>query len=229
MIGWSAIAPVIKTLFGNLAQDRSLVVEPVDGDGGTRSFEAEWAEGPGSAIHDVQRFALLLKVTTIAPYGLDELRNEYVDPNSTAPADADYLGQLRGTVVGWRKLTIQVKAISVDRTDEVWCMAPLERLRAGLRRQSSIDALLAVGVTLIGTENAVKTNFKDGARWMSAAVMSVNLCAVFNDVDPAPNSWIERIHYDSHIQDGSGTELPSPPNVTGHAVPPDPPEPPPDP
>src|SRR4051812_36643371 len=118
MIRWPEIAPLLKSVFTGLAADPAR---------DTTRFNAEWTEGQRGFISPDQRFSLLLKLTTVTGIGIDEYRKEYVDPSSTDPADAPYLGKLRMFVVGQRKFTMQVQVHSVDRSDDTMAQVPMDR------------------------------------------------------------------------------------------------------
>jgi hypothetical protein len=212
MIGWSEIAPLLKSIFTSLAIDTT---RP------HAKFAAEWTEGQRSAISTEQKLAILMKLTTVVGIGRDETRRRYVDPSSTDPADAAYLGQQRVYQVGQRRFTIQVQAHMTERTDSLMAQIPLDRIRVGLRLPRILDQLHDAEVAHIRTERSIKANYKDGQRVVSAASMDVVFGAAFTYDDPIPGNWIEQISYSSHFADTDGTELTVPPNVTDFIVPPD--------
>jgi hypothetical protein len=218
MIGWTTISPALISLFGTLGKDSALEVPPVDGVGGTRSFKAEWKEGQRSATHDVQRLSVLIKVTTVVGLGTDDTVYEEVPSDSTDPADAPYLGQLRAVQLGQRKFTLQVQAIVPEHTDAFWAIAATERIRTGLRRPSTIAALDDVDVAIIDILPAIKASFKDNGRVVSCASLDVIFGTSATDIDPIPVGWIETITYSSHISDVDGVELPPSLQVTDFEV-----------
>jgi hypothetical protein len=211
MVNWSEINPVLVTLFTSLAVDQPPAPEP--------PWSAEWRDRRANAVHPhaTLKQLLYLKVTSVVGIGQDETRYEFVPVTSSAPADLPYLGQLRATQCGWRRFTLQVQSHVVEHQDVQWCMQTLERLRTGLRRRSSLDALSAVGVSLVRIEQAVDVSRKFDGRVHSIGNMDVIFGAVVNDRDPAPAGWIERIELTSHFQDG-GAELPVPPNVVARLI-----------
>jgi hypothetical protein len=211
-IRWTDICPVLVQVFTEIAADTEL---PATG------FKAEWKEGQRGFTSDNQKLSLLLKVTSVVGIGTDETRDEYVDPTSTNVADRPYLGRIRSVQVGQRKFTLQVQALVPEHTDGQWAMAATERIRTRLLRPRISEKLLTVGVALIEIRPANKVSFKDNGRVVSSATMDIIFATVVNDVDPVPSGWIEAIHYTSHIEDGSGAELPVPPNVTAQLVPSD--------
>jgi hypothetical protein len=212
MIGWSEIAPLLKTIFTELAPDPTR---------NTVRFATEWTEGQRGAVHTEQKLVIEMKLTTVVGIGRDETRRRYVDPASTDPADAAYLGQQRVYQVGQRRFTIQVQAHMVDRTDSLMAQIPLDRIRVGLRLPRILERLHDAEVAHIRTERAVKVNYKDGGRSVSAASMDVVFGAAFTYDDPIPGGWIERIEYSSHFADSDGSEIEVPPNVTDLMVPPE--------
>lgn len=215
MIRWSEIAPLLLDVFTQLAPDPARDV--------TR-FAAEWKEGTRSAVHPKQRFSLLLKLTSVVGIGIDEFRKEFVPIDSTDPADALYLGQLRMTVTGQRKFTVQVQAHSVDHSDSTMAQVPLDRIRLGLSFPSVCNRLLDADVSIIDIKQSVKASYKDDNRVVSCASMDVVFGASVWLDDPVPMGWIERVEYSSHFDDIDGVELPVPPNVTDIMVPPLPPD-----
>lgn len=206
MIGWSTAAPVIKSLFGSLAVDPSLITET------SPAFAAEWKDGARGATHSEQRFSLLLKVTNVSPIGVDETRDEEVSADSEAPSDAGFLGALRSIQCGIRRVTIQVQTVVPEHTDDFWGIAALERLRVRIRRRPSLAVLNTLNMALVSIGQALKVNFRDNGRWTSAAVMDIVLCSAFSDVDPVPLGWIEAVDLTSRLRGTDGQELPSPPN-----------------
>lgn len=211
MISWSTILPAIVTWVTAIAADTTRT---------TTSFTAEWKDRPVKAVHPGQRVSVLMTITSVVGYGTDEVRYEYVDPGSTDPDDAAFLGQQREYVIGQRKFTLRIRVIGTENTDGLWAMSVTERIRTSLNRQSQIDALLAVNVSVIDVLPARDVRLSDRGHQLSAAEMDIVLGTCVSDADPAPVGWIETIFLDSEIHDEDGTLAPSPPNVTGHQIPP---------
>ena len=204
MIGWPDIAPVLLEQFTLAVKDRTL------GDAG---FSAQWWTGKVGFISDLQRFSLDLKMTRLRGIGEDETRTEFDEGSET----------LAVSQTGQRAFTIQASVIYADRSDDFFAMTALDRLRTRLRRRSAIDAMLAVGVAFASFGDAIKAPFKDGGRWLNAAVMDVNLLAVVNDVVETPDGgeWIDAVEITSHVEGVDGIELPVPPNVVEDLIPAD--------
>jgi hypothetical protein len=193
MAGWSTAAPVIKQLLADLAADPAKVTPD------SVPFTAEWQEGQRSFTHDVQKISLLLKVTTVSIVGEDELRRVFTE----SPA------QFVSTVWGLRRVTLQVQAQMTERTDGDFAMVPLMRIMTGLRRDASVAALQAVDVD-IDIGKAVKANFKDSGRVVSAANLDLFLFMLVSDQDPVESGWIETIELTSHVQNTPGVDIPLP-------------------
>lgn len=209
MIRWPEIAPLLIDVIGKLAADPRVPTE---------RFSAEWTEGKRGAIDDKQRFSVLLKLTSVVGIGWDEQRLEEVADDATAKGDLPFRGKLRATIVGQRKFTLQIQVHSVERTDDMMAMVPLDRIRIGLVRESVNDRLLDADVSVIDIKQSIKANYKDGGRVVSAASMDVVFGTSFGDTDPVPIGWVAQIVYDSHVRDVDGTE-PASLNVTGKLTP----------
>ena len=209
MIDWPTVGGFLLQFFGDLAADP----------GRAGDVSTAWKEAARPAIGDQQRAQLLLKLTNVQSVGRDENRNEFVDPLSTDPDDKPFLGQLRPRLVGMRRFTIQVQAHVVERTDDLFCMVPLDRLRSALRKTENLAKLHEQEIALIRITDSVKGNYKDGGRVMSAGSMDVIMYAAFDDLSSIPGSWIEKVVYTSHFEDVDGVELEVPPNVLNQQVP----------
>lgn len=152
--------------------------------------------------------ALLLKVTSVIGIGEDETR--YSEEG----------GVVTATQCGQRRFTLQIQAHSTEHTDDGWGIAILERIRTRIRRRSSIDRLLSVGVSIIRLEQAIDVSRKMDQRVQSIANMDVILGAVVNEDDPIPAGWIEHVVITSHTEDASGIELPTALQLNEHEIPP---------
>lgn len=199
-MNWKAINPVLIALFTELAVD-----QPVDG----AEWKAEWREGQRGFVHPTIQQALYLKVTTCVGTGDDETRMGF---DETA-------NDLFESRCGMRRFTLQVQAVVLDHTDEIWAMQTLERIRTRLCWTRSLDALLAVNVSLVDILPAIKASKTIEKRVVSIGNMDVIFAAAVNDRDPVPIGWLERIVLSSRLTEG-GELLPSPPNVTDETIPP---------
>ena len=120
MLGWASdIAPTLIDVITTTGRDTER---------GHRLFSAEWltAASGGKAVNDEQKLAFRLKVTTVVGIGEDETRYEELPS-----------GELEATQTGQRKFNLQIQAITTERTDEIWSMLALERVRTRLRRPRS--------------------------------------------------------------------------------------------
>ena len=206
---WEAIEPVLTDLITSLAADP---LRPTTG------FTAVWKDRSGRAISNNQRFSLSLKVVRVAEIGRDDKRVEYVPEDSEDPADSDYLGEQRVTYCGLRRVTLQIETTPTEHTPDVSIMAPLERVRIGLTRKSSKEALDAVGVGVSRVFDAISATRTINGRWHAKARMDVELIVEFADTDPTPQGWIETVLITSHVKGSDGTELPVPPNYVDDTV-----------
>lgn len=208
MINWSEVAPVLVTLFSNLALDESASPE----------FLAQWSEGKREFVHPDVGKSLTLKVTSVVGIGDDEPRYENI---TVTPDEGDPYTMLQETLVGHRRFVLQVKVESHEHApDETrWCWSMIERIRTRLLRTSSQQALQAVNVALIDTGAATDASFTFDKRRWNAAVMDVTLYAAFSDTDTVEMNWIERVELTSQISDPADNLLPTPPNVADMSVP----------
>lgn len=206
MIGWTQLYPALRKLFGRLA-------DPNDS-----SFEAEDRGRPRKAISDVRKFALAMRVVNVIGLGEDEERFDLVPQDATG-VDRKYAGQLRPNITGQRKLVLQLECDSIENTDTAWAWAAIERIRTGMRRRSSLEALDAVDAALIRVGQATEMAFRNEGRMVHRVVLEVQIGAVVNEIDPVPTGWIEKVVITSHLQDVDGAELPHPPNVTNKQIP----------
>lgn len=191
MIGWTDILPVLQAVFTSCALDKTRQA---------RGFTAEWHDGHRGFTSPTQKLTLTMKVTRVSGLGEDETRytEETVDGVPTVTE-----GQ-----TGQRTFRLQLQAIVPEHTDEQWAMATLERIRMRLRKPSNIETLLALDVSLIRIEDAIKSNFRASGRIVSAGTMDVVFGAVANEDDPIPAGWIQYLVISSHLRDLDGTELP---------------------
>lgn len=188
-IGWTTINPVLKEVFTACAIDATRSAE---------GFTAEWSDRPRSFTSPTQKLSLLMKVTRVAGLGEDETRT-----TATTVGDVTTVTE---TQTGQRKVTLQLRAVVPENTDEQWGMATMERIRMRLRRTRVIERLLDLDVSIIGIGDAIDGPFKDGGRIVSGVTMEVFLGAVANEDDPILAGWIQYLVISSHLKEG--TELP---------------------
>jgi hypothetical protein len=201
VINWVAINPVLISVFTDIARDKTKNFV---------AFTAEWKEGPRSFVHPEQGFSLLLKVTNVSAFSIeDEVLRDVV------------LGELVETIVGQRKFVLQLQVIFPEHTDERWAFAVTERIRTRLRRSRIIDALYAVNVSIVSIGNSIKVSFLDRGRVVSAATMDITCATVAIDTDDQSGGWIDYVVLDSHYQETAGVDLPNPAlNYTDLEIPP---------
>lgn len=199
MIGWTTINPVLISLFTALAQPNEAV--PVT------NWSAEWQDRATKATNTTFRQMLYLRVTSVVAIAEDDRRLEYI----TDPADPFYQ-QLKETIFGLRRVTLNVRCDVADNSDGVSATATLERIRTRLSRRRSIDTLLGVNVGIVGAETVRDISKTSDLRVRSIGSMDVVLTMTANDTDPVPTGWVETVIIQSGIQDTSGTTLPTPPN-----------------
>lgn len=221
MIGWSTVAPGLRSLFSQMASDTAYSPE----------FRAMWGEGKREMVHPQVGMSLSLKVTSVIGDGLDELRHENI---TVTPDEGDPYTMLSERVVGHRRLTLQCRIESHfhDQDDDVqagWCWTMTERLRTSIRRTRNREALQALNVSLVDIGPATDVSLTFDKRRLNAAVVDFFLQTSFDDADPIHLGWIERIELTAQTQDVDGQALPEPPNYSDRAIPPYPPEQEPDP
>jgi hypothetical protein len=196
-VQWSSIKPGLIELFTALALDQQ---GPV----------AEWQGRPHAVISDRYRYGVYLAITSVAPIGPDESRFEEVV--------VDGQTMLRETIYGHRRIVLRVQADGIDNTDDRHPLHVIENIRTRLSRQSSRDALGALGLYVTTTGPALPTDYVDGGRRIPRATLDITMLGTSADSDPIPLGWIERVQMTSHIHD-AGAELPVPPNVVDELIP----------
>jgi len=204
VIAWQTLYPALLGLFGHLAS-------------GDDTYVAEDRDRPRKLMSDTRKFTLAVRVLSVIGIGEDEERVEFIPPGTTGP-DAPWANQLRSTITGQRRITLQLEADAIENTDVGWAWMHIERIRTGMQRQSSLAALAAADAALIRVGNAVQANFVHAGRMHSRVLLDIQIGAVVNDVDPAPVGWIQTVEITGHTQDTSGAELPHPPNLTDHII-----------
>lgn len=204
MIGWSTVAPALKTLLSELALAAAV----------TPAFQAQWFDGTREFRHpDVQQ-ELTLRVTRVADVQT-ERRYDYDAGDTETPAT------LTETLFGMREFTLEVRVESHDHRQDLssWAWSMLERVRSGLLFQRSIDALLAVEVGLVRLGDSRDVSFKFDKRTVHAAMFEATFNAAFEHSDSVNPAWFERALLTSNVMDPAGVALGSPPNVTDLVVP----------
>lgn len=172
-------------------------------------IEAQLDEGKRTFTDPTTGLTLTVKVTGIYGYGRDERRMRYDDTKK----------QLTEEVHGQRRIKLTTRFECQEATMADWCFAYSERVRTRLRRESSLEALIAVNSSLIEIHDTVNFSAKNDDHIETISQFDLMLGAAFQDDNPFPpnSGWIDSIAYDSHVSEG-GVELPVPPNVRGHVV-----------
>jgi NAD(P)-dependent dehydrogenase (short-subunit alcohol dehydrogenase family) len=194
MIGWATINPALIRLFTALAQPNEAV--PVT------NWSGEWQDRAVKATSTTFRQALYLRVATVVAIAEDDRRLEYI----TDPTDPFYQ-QLRETIYGLRRVTLNVRCDVSDNLDGVSATATLERIRTRLSRRRSIDALLAVNVGIVSAETIRDISKTSELRVRSIGSMDVILTMVASDVDPVPTGWVQTIIIQSGVRDTDDSAL----------------------
>jgi hypothetical protein len=149
---------------------------------------------------DNGRIAILSWVAS-AGVGVDEVRWE----DNEAPAPAPNLVPV---VCGVRTLTLQVAVETLDQTSGATARAALELLRARLRRPSSLAALAAANLGLIGAEAVTSADYRVNQRLRSRALLEVRFNATSHDRDETgAGPAIESVDVTSHLTGTDGVEL----------------------
>ena len=168
MIAWSTIKPALVSLIAGIA------VEPIVG---APAFVATWDDQPEFMSPDY-RVRVTMKITNVSPKGWDQERREYSG------------GVFRTRVVGHRSFVLSISVECTEDTDTESVQHTVERIRMRLRRTSTIDALSAVGVSLIRTEPTAYPGAFRNHRNTGKAVLDIKFATVANDTEEVAN-WIE--------------------------------------
>jgi hypothetical protein len=211
VIGWSTVAPGLRSLFSAMASDTAYSPE----------FRAMWGEGKQEMVHPQVGMRLTLKVTSIVGDGLDELRHENI---TVTPEEGDPYTMLEERVVGHRRFTLQCRVESHfhDQDDDVqagWCWTMTERLRTSIRRTRNREALEALNIALVDIAPATDVSLTFDKRRINAAVVDFFLQTAFSDADPIPLGWIERILLTSQVKDVIGEAIQPPLTFTDKSIP----------
>lgn len=209
-VGWSSINPALIELF-------SAIALPNESAPPTPAWLTEWKDRPLTVMHTTVRAKLYLTITSCIGLGEDEQRFELVPTDATGD-DEPFAGQLRETITGQRKFTLNLRCDAMQNTDAGFAFAMLERVRTRIRRGASIAALDAVEVALIRAEAARNISSKRDQHILSQATMDLIFGTVASDDNPVPVGWIETIVFSTKIQNVDGVLLPSPPNITNETV-----------
>lgn len=193
MIDWSTVGPGLIALFSKLAFD----VKP-------QNFNGRWFGRPQKFVPSSTKTDLLFKVRSIVGIGEDETRLVETDLDGTA------LGNVYEAQLGDRIVTIEVRVESYQNTDPLWAWSTIERIRARIRRRSSIAELLALNFSLVdvGPSLEVPTP-RDDLEW-SVVLAEFRFVTRFEDRQTEPVEWIEKFEVLTEFEDVDGTLFPSP-------------------
>lgn len=201
MIDWATWQPAM----------RALITELANGTG--PDITSAWSEEKQPFTDPATGVKLELRVNRISGLGRDERRLTFNEDTNT----------LTEEIHGQRTMSLDVRFISQEATNDLWAFTFSERVRTRLRRDASIEALLAVNTAIIDIGDTVNLSDANDGHIETIAAFELRLGLGFQDNNPFPvgEGWIDAITYDSKVQDVDGVELPVPPNVTGHLVPSD--------
>lgn len=161
-----------------------------------------------------------MQVTTIRT-AVSLTEKTFVEEDSTDPEDEPYLGKLKVTTFSTKRVTLQLRTVVTQRTDDLFAFSALERVRDGLQWQSSIDTLAAVGVSVFEFGAAFKRNFVDKNRDIQSAILDVIFNCADVSVDPLALDWIEAVEVTSHTKDPASVELPASLQMVDEIIPED--------
>lgn len=138
--------------------------------------------------------------------GADERSLTDVDA-AGAPTEVDAdIAAVEETVYGLREATVQVTALSLDQTLDKSARAYLETLRTRLRWTSTVEAMKAMGLALVGIQPIVQLDPTKDGRINSQASLDIRLAYGVAETD-APGPFIETARATSAIDDASSTPL----------------------
>lgn len=193
MIDWSTVGPGLITLFSNLAFD----VKP-------HNFDGRWQCRPQKYIPSSAKTDLLLKLRSIEGIGEDETR--YVE----TALDGTALGNVYEAQLGDRRVVLEVRIESYQNTDPLWAWSTIERIRARIRRRSSIADLLALNFAFVNIGPSIEVPTpRDGQEW-SVVLAEITFVTRFEDRQTEPAQWIGKLEVTTQFEDTDGTLLPSP-------------------
>lgn len=147
---------------------------------------------------------------------LDDLTSNGVGVDDSVWRDVDVAGEpttvdadvaaVRETVQGIRERTLQVTVWSPRQTLAESARFYLERLRTRLRWSSSLDALRAIGVGLVGVEAIQLLDHAQDGRDVSEAAMDLRITHAVAEADE-PVPFIERGHVTGSVESAGGEEI----------------------
>jgi hypothetical protein len=172
MINWEAIEPVLKSLIATLA---------VDNLPGKPAFQANWSDrNEPTFVSPFYKVKVLLSIRSVVTTGQDQKRTELNEDTNL----------LETRMVGHRRFVLSVRVEATESAGNFSVRSTAERIRSRLWRDSTIDALDAVGVSLVRTEAVQYLASVRNFRETGAAVLDVVLSTVSNDVVESVQ-WIE--------------------------------------
>jgi hypothetical protein len=193
MIDWSTVGPGLITLFSKLAFD----VKPVN-------FDARWQGRPQKYVGNSAKTDLLFRVRSIVGIGEDETRLVETNPDGTA------LGNVHEAQLGDRLVTLEVRVESYKNTDQLWAWSTIERIRARIRRRSSIADLLALNFSFVDVGPAIEVPTpRDDHEW-SVVLAEFTFVTRFEDLQTTPAEWIQSMEVETQFEGEDGAQLPSP-------------------
>ena len=221
-VDWATIRPRIVEVFTELAFDQ--VMEPADPPTHTNPYfddnapevKVVWKERRDDAFTaPTQEAQVSLKVTAVVGHGEDEWRYIMQDVPGSSPVRQD----LFESIVGLRRITLQVRAEVQEETDSRWAFQTIERIRTRLGWTRIINKMIDVNVDITDYLDAVDKTYTADGRRVSCAILTVILTAAINDTDPVPTGFIAQILLSTHVKEGNA-DVSSPPNVTDSPIPP---------
>ena len=139
-----------------------------------------------------------MRITSIAPIGLDETRKKY---NSGASAGS----QIERTQVGMRRITLNCQVFSTKQNLATSARMYLERARTRLRGHGSRQTIEGLGLAIIGSEGLVDLDSIEQNRMQSRASMDIILAGrVEESLATDAGTWIQKAHLTSSLNNESG-------------------------
>lgn len=203
MIDWPQVKPELIALFSALA------VPPK----GSQPFQAQWRNRALVSTSDVYKADLFLRITSVVGIGNDDTRRRVLRDTGGNVTSVEH------SVTGPRRIIMRVEAHSTVDTDSESASNMLERIRTGLRVQSSTEALQSVKLSVTKIGAALDVPYVKNGHSVPRVAMDVTLVGVANYIDTIPGGWFEKIELTSHLRGENNVELPPPGNVVAKQIP----------
>lgn len=187
-LDWASIRGGWRDLITDLARGDAPVVQ--------RPVEAERRQ---PRINSIVKERVVLRLMTSVEIGEDEWRYSLDGDES-----------MLTTIVGMRKITLNVRVETENESDDWFSFVTAERIRTRIWTPGNLERIASFNCAVIELAQTQNVSTAGDDRLISMAAFDIIFSASFEDQQPPdPTGWIEVVELTSHIQDVSGTDLPA--------------------